>query len=64
MKQNHRLVSMTRTFPGVCRVRVYEALEQEPRKISDHVFDMWPDGESVAALLHDPNGFIDGLEAA
>lgn len=55
---------MSRTFPGVCRVRVYEAMDGAPHKVSDSRFDMWPDEESVRVLLHDPNGFIDGLESA
>ena len=64
MKRNFRLVSMSRTFPGVCRVRVYEALETAHRKISDTVFSGWPDEGGVKALLRDPQAFIDGMDAA
>lgn len=62
MRKNFRLLSITKTFPAICRVRVYDAMDGGAYLMADEKFDAYPDAEAVNALLGDPAEFIRSLE--
>ena len=62
MRKNFRLLSITKTFPAICRVRVYDAMDGAARLAADEKFDAYPDAIAVNELLRDPTEFIRSLD--